>query len=102
MNKILKITISLIVILLLTALLLYLAVFGYFSYWSAYVKCGGRPVTAIDTRGFGRDKPNRYERKIEYSPLRPPMFAQGYYCTEQEAIDAGLEPLFKADGTYNP
>lgn len=99
MNKVLKIVISLIITCLLIAVLLYLAVFGYFSYWTAYAKCGKQPVMLRE----GLSGPVEYipPSNPSYSSIDPSLTASGYVCTEQEAIDAGYKPMYKPNGSLN-
>src|SRR3990167_10577837 len=99
MKKVIKISLAITVPLLIIAGLIYISIFGYVGYWRAYIACGNKPVL-ISPVAIGAEI-YRYEPAEEYDILHPSMFAKDYYCTEQEAINAGYKPMFNPNGSFN-
>ena len=87
-------------IIVLSILLVLSSLPWFFQYdYYRYVKCGREPVKVVP-RGFGSDM-RSYVLPEEASYKDYTTFVVGYFCTEEQAQQAGLKNLYGSDGWYN-
>lgn len=88
--------------------LLLLVGFAMYLTWDSYLN-GGEYRSVVKQCGteriiYGYSNPKdptlHYVRPTD-PDYSPPFPSAHYFCTEQEAVDAGYVPLYNQDGSYN-
>lgn len=91
MNNVKKIIVISLIGLVIIACGIYLKIFGYVDYTIASIKCGQRAIILTSD--------NHYVRPNEDRGFM--MWADGYACTEHQAIKNHYKPMFNFDGSFN-
>lgn len=89
---------TVIIVFIAGILIAYAQYINFFEYLEMRQKCGTNEL--VTGRTYPKDSQPRYKLPTDPNYRAPAAFSH-YFCTEQDAIDAGYIPLYDEDGFYN-